>query len=199
MSKQKRRDITANYEPLADHPDGLVPPFPCNRWCKKVTKAHSGEVIEEQIMPWLDECKDKTIPCGVAADKEGNIVPIFRPHRGFEENDYIVMEENAFKYDEEGDLVREKDEETGRETPVSDFKYVAGIAAIAFISEQLFRTASAVTQSANQSAHALQTLNNNMVQLCKMTAHTLKLQSGEAENQIKEVQDQTGNAPRIVT
>lgn len=198
MSKANRRDVTQKYEPLAEHPDGLKPPFPCNRWCKKVRRTHDGELVEETIMPWLDECKDKQVPCG-AVVIDGKVVPAFRPHLGFEEIDYIIVEESAFKYDENGVIVTEKDEETGREVPVSDFKYVSGIAAIAFMSEHVFRIASATVQTSQQSTHALQTLNNNMVQLCKMTAHIIKLNTPADQAKIEEVADQTGNAPRIVT
>jgi hypothetical protein len=197
MSRVKRRDITTHYEPLAIHPEGLKPPYPCNRWCVKKTKTHDGEVLSEDIMPWLDECKDKSVPCG-AVLRDGEIVPAFRPHQGFDEIDYIVMEENAFKYDDEGNIVIEKDENE-HETPVADFRYVAGIAAIAFIAEHTFRIAGAAAQTSQQFIGAMQALNNNVVQLCKIQSHALKLQIGDDGQQIREVQDQTGNAPRIVT
>jgi hypothetical protein len=203
MSKSNRRDVKTVYEPLEKHPDNLKPPYPCNRWCNKLTKTHDGEIIETVIMPWLDECMDMKISCGAVPGPDGPI-PAFRPHRGFDEIDYVVVEENAFKYDANNEIIMEKNEETGAEHPVSAFKYVSGINAVNFIAEHLFRVAGMSVNSSRQTMGAIQAMNNNLVQLCKIQSASLKGQLGETpeEKKIEAPAAQSAlppSGPRIVT
>lgn len=187
--EQKRRDLIVKYRSLDEHPDGITPPPPCNRWCSKITLDKSGNEVDSEILPWLDECHQKKICVGIDTRGDGDPVPVFRNHLGFEESDYIIMEENAFKYDDDGNIVTEESD-SGGSVPVADFRYVVGVDATCFIAEHTFRIAGASMQSNRKILEGLTVINNNLIQLLSMVNKAINPQSG-GKDSIDAIQDQT--------
>lgn len=193
------RNTTTKYESLADadHPENAIKssanwkpiPYPCNRWCLKIVSNSVGKEISREIMPWLDECKDKMIPCGSYADRDGKPQVHYRPHDGFDEIEYIVIEEKAFKFDADGNIMTEKAEGSEEMVPVTDFSYVAGINSVNFIAEHMFKLAAVVMGNNRHLMSAFQSVNNNLVSIAKMASYIIK--KSETGKSIDEIQDQS--------
>lgn len=179
-----------SYEALPEKHENKEPPPPCNGWCKRIVTAPDGEVVEEKVMPWLDETKGKKIYVGVHPSSGK---PVTAPHLKFESPTYITKIEKCPKYDDDGQIIRQwfNEDKEAVEPPEDlskppkgwtaqiqySFDYVIGIDAQQWMSEHIFRLAANSQANLNKHSTLLGHVVNNtggLVQLMNMAMQEQK-------------------------
>lgn len=186
---------TVSYEELPDKYDNKTPPPPCNGWCRRKVTAPDGEVVEDKVMPWLDETKGKLMYVGV---DQNTGKPVTAPHLKFKSVSYITHVEHCPKYDDAGQIIRQWfNEDKEAVEPPDDinkppkgwtaqiqyaFDYIIGVDAQQWMSEHIFRLSANAQSNLNKHSTLLSHVVNNtggLIQLMGMAVQQEQSARGE--------------------